>query len=144
MPAEGGKVTMPDEREADARISLAINGPFPADRCRGCGWPLALMLVHGCTAEVCRMVYADDENHRRADEAPDYSTAERLMELLDFHERGARFPEVAALREPVNAGRWVATLWVAPGEFIYNHGRTPAMAMKNVTLAWLDAQGKEP
>ncbi len=58
-------------RKIDEQISLIIYGPFPADRCRICGWILGGAAVTVCTPESCSL---RPPTSRRADEPRHYST----------------------------------------------------------------------
>lgn len=73
---------------------------------------------------------------------PNFTAPAHFVDLLHFHERGGRHPEVASLRDI--PGKWCATLWIADGEFLSEHGRTPMVAMKNATLRWLERADPRP
>ena len=86
--------------ELNAALHAIIAPPWPADRCRVCGWPI-VSYKGGCTTDSCceRPVPA-----RRADAPPDYCQDSMRRTLLAEIERRVLKKEfIACLVERTNS-----------------------------------------
>lgn len=125
-------------RELDAKVSLILNGPWPEDRCRVCGWVTVPEGEVGCWKSNCSQRPGPS---RRADEPKDYSTsADGLLAMLEFHAKAGRDTTLRVMPD----GCFAQIALVKYGPIVHGAGAaTPGEALALATVAWSESRKGE-